>query len=61
MERAEEIALKILQIRNPNFMARGKWDVRLDGSYAEIVFAESYGDEDAVRIIIEKVDFVLDM
>ena len=59
MKTVENQAQRILQIRNPNFMITGKWDVRTDGSHAEITFAESYGDEDAVHFIIDEVDFLM--
>ena len=55
-----DYAQKILQVRNPNFLAVGKWDVRTDGSHAEIVVAETYGNEDAIRFIIDETDFILD-
>ena len=58
MKTVEDQAQRILQIRNPNFMAKGKWDIRTDGSHAEIIFAEPYDNEDAVRFIIDEVDYL---
>lgn len=55
-----DYAQKILQIRNPNFLAVGKWDIRTNGSHAEIVIAETYGNEDAIRFIIDETDFIFD-
>ena len=55
-----DYAQKILQVRNPNFLAVGKWDVRTNGSHAEIVVAETYGNEDAIRFIIDETDFIFD-
>lgn len=60
MNNIKDYALKILQVRNPNFLVVGKWEVRTDGSHAEITIAETYGDEDAVRLIIDEVDFIFD-
>ena len=59
MGNVESLAQKILQVHNPNFLEIGKWDVRTDGRYSEIIIKETLGDKDAVRFIIQEVEFIL--
>lgn len=59
MGKAVECAQRALQQRNPNFLKIGKWDVRTDGKYAEIVIEETISDQDAIRFIIQETEFVL--
>jgi hypothetical protein len=59
MSNVESLAQKTLQVRNPNFLEIGKWDMRTDGRYGEIIIKETLGDKDAVRFIIQEVEFIL--
>ena len=57
MKSVHNIALKKLQVRNPNFLEVGKWEVNTEGSHAEIIVSNTT-DEDALRFIIDEVDFL---
>lgn len=58
MGKVVDCASSILQVRNPNCLKIGKWDVRTDGKYAEIVITETIDDNDAVRFIIQETEFI---
>lgn len=56
MGKVVDCASSFLQVRNPNCLKIGKWDVRTDGKYAEIVIKEV--SENAVRFIIQETEFI---
>ena len=61
MKSVENYAVKILQIRNPNFLEWKKWEVTRNGSHAEIiVISKDLSDcGDGIRFIIDEVDFLI--
>lgn len=59
MKSVHNLALKKLQIKNPNFLEVGKWEVNTDGSHAEIIMRDTTDEnEDAFRFIIDEVEFM---
>jgi len=59
MKSVHNLAMKKLQVKNPNFLEIGKWEVNTDGSHAEIIVSDTTDEnEDALRFIIDEVDFL---
>lgn len=60
MKSVENYAQRILQVKNPNFFNfNGGWDMRINGSHAEItITVDTENNKDGVHFIIDEVDYL---
>ena len=59
MKSVENLAQRIFQENNPNFLEWDKWNVQLNASHAEIVVKQTNRDKDGIHFVIDEVDFIL--